>query len=114
MRWLVRPMVAISLLLVISLVVFSLLDRESVLEFGVLLSENHWKFTFLRVGVLLLVLIGLSVFRMRREGVHLREFLSRKNSTIVLHILKIGAWLALLELLLGQAIVQRILEVVGS
>ena len=111
MRRLVRPWLVISLLLVISLVFFCLFDKETVLEFGALLSENHWKFTVLRVGALLLVLIGFGAFRMRREGIQLGESLTRKNSSILLHTLKIGAWLVLMELLLGQSIVQRFIEV---
>ena len=111
MRWLVRPWLVISLLLVISLVVLGVFDRESVVKFGELLSENHWKFTILRIGAMLLVLMGLSVVRMRREGVQLRESLTRQNSSILLNALKIGAWLVLMELLLGQSIVQRFIEV---
>lgn len=114
MRWLLRVVLATALLLVSAPVFLGLFDPEAVLRFGESLSKSHWEITLLRVGVLVLLLVGICFFRHWKEQAQLTGPLKGTKSLLVSRLLRIGTWLILLELMFGQAILRRVIEVLAG
>ena len=105
---------ALAVLLVSAPVFLGLFDAEAVLGFGENLSKSHWEITLLRVGVLALLLVGMCMFQLWKEQAQSTGSSKGSKSLLVSRLLRIGAWLILLELLFGQAILRRVVEVLAG
>lgn len=114
MRCLLRVVLATAVLLVSAPVFLGLFGPEAVLRFGESLSQSHWEITLLRVGILGLLLVGICSFRYWKDQTQTNGSIKGTKSRLVSRFLRIGAWLVLLELLFGQEILRRVVEVLAG
>lgn len=111
MRSLTRLLlVTIALSVVAALVLVSFLDSENVVRFNEAISENHWKFTSLRVIVFTLLLGGMYGFRHWKSTRTSESDTSKLRAQSHVQLIRIVMWLLIVELFLGQGLVNRIIE----
>lgn len=115
MRWLARLLIAATLLaVVIAVVVLAFINPENTLSVSQSLEINHWKFTCFRAvgfGVLIGILFGLRQWNLRRSP---RSEPIASNMEFTRKLFRVSVWMIVLELLLGQGLVRRIIEMVSS
>lgn len=103
--------VALSVLAVFVLVSFS--DSGGVTIIDGALRDNHWKFTALRVVFFICLLAGMYGLRRWKESKSSQVSSTSTRDHTNAQLLRIGLWLIVLEVSLGQGLVRRFVELVS-
>ncbi len=115
MRSLTRLLlVTVALTMVAALVLVSILDSENVVRFNEAISENHWKFTCLRVIAFALLLGGMYGFRLWNSARNPDSDRTKSKAETKVQLFRMGMWFLALELLLGQGLVSRIIDLASQ
>lgn len=100
----------VALTVVAALIFVSFLDSENVVHFKDVISENHWKFTCLRIIAFMTLLGGMYRFRRWNSTRSPDSEPTKSKADTKAQLFRIGMWLLVVELLLGQGLVSRIIE----
>lgn len=113
MRSLTRLLlVTVALTVTAVLVLVSFLDSDNVVLFNDAITENHWKFTCLRVIAFTLLIGGMYAIRhwKSRKALDSEQTISRAGTKE--QLIRIGMWFLVVELLLGQGLMSQIIDLV--
>ena len=107
-------LVTVALSVTAALVLMSFLDSANVVIFKDAISENHWKFTCLRVIAFTLVLGGMYGIRHWNSVKTPQSDQTNSRADTRVQLIRIGLWFLVVELLLGQGLVSRVMGLVSQ
>lgn len=115
MRSLTRLLlVAVALTVAATLVLLMFVDSQNVVLFNEVITENHWKFTCLRVIAFTLLLGGMYGIRRWKCTRTSESDRTKSRTDSKVQLIRIALWFLVLELLLGQGLVSRIIDLASQ
>lgn len=115
MRWLTRLILGATLLAVVAaLMIFAIVNPENVEALNQSLSNNHWKFTSFRLIGFATLLGGIYFVRNGRLNRSPNEEPDELKALFKIRLIRVGIWLTVVELALGQGLIPRLIGFLSS